>query len=293
MIFFPAAGKIRSGLTIMTVKTRNMNFIKLNYKKAFGISMKNYYVNMKTGGVSTEIIRSAYEREIYELLDETVGLVKYKVKSTEYLRRGQKDFAKWNFAKDAGFYNLLYSISGFEDKSVLYDMAGKRKLFPTVEESFSRYPKLPSVYLLIMQALDIITLDSYTSLINTNWPTNEISVKYKRIEELSNISTGIGAGQYSDTSYYRNAEFFVRLIGAGKCSEKTCWIFDYFAEPSEVYMKEMNSDNSKKNKSIYSGRVYIDKKNGEILRGELNENVIPIGKESNYVNRKVVLKIKE
>lgn len=276
----------------MTIKARNLNFIKLNYKKSFEISMENNYINMKTGEVSSEILKSTYERKIYKLLHETVGLVKYTLNSTEFIARGKNDFIRWNFAKDAEFYNLLYSISSFEDKEALYNMAGEGKLFPTLSESFSKYPKLPSVYLLIMQVLDIITLDSYLSLINSNWPASEISKEYRKVEELSNLTTEIGLGKYSNASYYHNKEFYLRLIGNGKYLNKTCWIFDYYAEPSEVYMKEINSNNSKRNKSVYSGRIYIDKKTGEMLSGELNEHVIPIGKVSDYVNRKVILNIR-
>lgn len=274
----------------MEPKLRRIDHIRLNKEKSFDITMENYHVDMKTGRVATSVLKSIYTRKIYELLHEEVGLARYTMKETEYKGMGQNEFKKWTFAAGAVFYNTLYELRGisYEEALKQYESSNK-KLYPDFDECFSRYPKLPSVYLLIMQALDIISLDSYLSLINTRLYTDEIHTEYKKIEELSGKRTGIGASLYADTSYYYNDDFYVRLIGYGCFAGKRCYVFDYDSKPSEVYMKELTSEHAKKNKSIYHGRVYIDKKDGELLGGEMNENVIPIGGAVNYVNRKVIL----
>ncbi|WP_143066315.1 hypothetical protein [[Clostridium] polysaccharolyticum] len=254
--------------------------------------MKNYHVDMKNGSVRTDILQSKFTREIYEMIDPMVGLAKYTLESTEYMASGSEKFQTWTFAKGAEFYNTLYSIDLDEYYRIIKEHGNsEKKFYPTLEECFSKYPKLPSVYLLIMQVLDIISFDSYLCLINTRRRDSNITKEYTRLEELSKKNTGIGAGQYSDTSYYYNDDFYVRLIGNGLYEGKECWIYDYYAEPSSVFMKDAKSGRTKNSKSIYSGRLYVKKEDGECIGGEMNENVVPIGTKSNFVNRRVVLEM--
>lgn len=278
----------------MGSESRNINFVTLNSKRKFHISMKNYHVDMKTGSVKTDTLQSEFIREIYEMVDPLVGLAKYTLESTEYMAAGKEKFQNWTFAKGAEFYNMLYNIDLAKYYKVMDECGvSKKKFYPTLKECFDKYPKLPSVYLLIMQVLDIIMFDSYLCLINTHLRDSNITKEYTRLEELSRKHTGIGAGQYSENSYYYNEDFYVRLIGNGLYQEKECWIYDYYAEPSRVFMKDVKSGKTKNSKSIYSGRVYISKEDGECICGEMNENVVPIGTNSNFVSRRVVLEMEE
>lgn len=271
---------------------RQINFIKPNSKKLFDISMRNYSLNMRTGESEISTLKSNYTREIYKLLTDNLGLAKYTMNQTEYKGKGKTDFNKWTFASGAEFYNTIYYIPDDNYRHSLYQKASGEKIYPTLEESFRKYPKLPSVYLLIMLAFDIITLDAYLSIINSNCCTNTITTKYIKINEISQKHIEIGAGKYSNNSYFYNDDFYIRLIGNGIYMDKPCWIYDYYSEPSEVFMKEIASNQTKKNKSLYSGRIYIDKDDGDILCGEMNENVIPIGNTSSFVNRRILLEMK-
>ena len=256
--------------------------------------MKNYHVDMKNGSVRTDTLQSEFVREIYKMVDPMVGLAKYTLDSTKYMAAGKEKFQNWTFAKGAEFYNTLYSIELDKYYEVLEKCSDSQtKFYPTLEECFDKYPKLPSVYLLFMQILDIISFDSYLSLVNTHLRGSNITKEYTKLEELSRKNTGIGAGKYSDTSCYYNDDFYVRLIGSGVYQENECWIFDYYAEPSSVFVKDTKSGRSKNSKSIYSGRLYVRKEDGECVCGEMNENVVPIGKSGNFVNRRVVLEMEE
>lgn len=271
---------------------RQINFIKPNSKKVFDISMKNYNLNMKSGESEISILKSSYTREIYQILTDNLGLAKYTLNDTEYKGKGKTDFNKWTFASGAEFYNTMYYIPDDNYRRELYQEAHNEKVYPTLEESFRKYPNLPSVYLLIMLAFDIITLDSYLSLINSNFCTDTITTQYIKINEISKKNIEIGAGKYSSNSYFYNDDFYVRLIGHGIYMSKPCLIYDYYSEPSEVFMKELQSNQTKKNKSLFSGRIYIDKSDGDMLCGEMNENVIPIGNSTSFVNRRILLEMK-
>lgn len=279
------------GVKILTSKYRNINFIRKHYKNNYTVSMTNYSINLKTGKTSVSILESDYVREIYDIPVDNVGFAKYTLKETRYKGKNKDNFGTWSFAADAEFYHALYAISDVEYRKSLYEEGESSNPFPTIEESFSKMPMLPSVYLLIMQAIDIISIDAYLSFINSTLTTTEVSKDYTKIDELSKRNIGIGAAKYSSNSYFYNDDYFVRLIGEGVYLNKSCWIFDYYSEPSDVYMVEEITKKSKTNKSLYSGRIYIDKENGDLICGEMNENVVPVDGTNNFVKRKILLEI--
>lgn len=272
----------------MSIK-RDINFIRKGYSQKFSITMTNYNLDMGTGKEYTSELKSDYSRCIYEIPKENLGFAKYKVYNTYYRANEKSEDKRWSFAANAEFYHCLYTLSDKAIKEEYYKESETVKPYPTLEESFSKYPKLPSVYLLVMQVMDIISIDSFLSLINSNCINSEISTEYVKISELSNKNISIGAGIYSENSYYYNSDFYIRFVGKGKHNNRECWLVDYYAEPSEVYMEQIYNKNSKKNKSLYSGCIYISTDEGEVIYAEMKEDVIPIGNSRKFVKRKIRL----
>ncbi len=269
---------------------RNVSFIEQDHQQEFQISMSNYSIHKETGAVIKSILTSAYSRIIYDVPVENLGFAKYTFSETHYKAREHDEFRKWTFAQNAEFYHSLYYLKDTDYRNKLVEEGAAKPPYPDLEQTFGKYPKLPSVYLLIMQALDIIALDSFLSIVNSHYHSADLTADYVRVSDLSKQSIGIGEGIYAETSYYYNEDFYVRLIGSGCFSQKEYWIFDYYSDPSDIYMKEAKKENAKKSKSLYSGRLFVDKENGELLYGEMDENVIPLGKSGNYTKRKIVLK---
>lgn len=273
----------------MESKNRNVTYLAEGYKENFVITMNNYSLNVESGEETISALKSHYYREIYEIPVPGVGYTRYFLTDTEYKANASADFKKWTFAKDADFYNCLFCLQDKQVKSEYYAEAEENPPIPSLTDSFSKYPKLPSVYLLVMQAIDIITFDAFMCMVNSELYGTDFSTKYQSVDEMAKRSIEIGAGVYSKESYYLNDRLYVRLIGETKYNKERCWVFNYSSEPSDIYMEHMSLNTSKKSKSLYSGCFYLSKKNGDIRYGELDEDIVSIGTKKKYSKRKVIL----
>ncbi len=274
----------------MNIQQREVKFITENYRADFEISMNNYSLYLETGLESTSVLRSNYSREIYEIPISGVGYAKYCLMDTQYKANGETEFRKWSFAKDADFYNCLFCL---QDKDLKddYCRGGLRDSpIPNLTDSFSKFPKLPSVYLLVMQAIDIITFDAFMCMANSDLYQVVFSTDYQSVDEMVQRHIGIGAGVYSKKSYYLNDRLYVRLAGETLYKGEECWIVDYSSEPSDIYVEHSKIRTARKSKSLYSGCIYLSKKDGDILYGELDEDIISMGKKREYSKRNVILK---
>lgn len=274
----------------MDIFKRNVNFIRVGYKQNYSIYMKNYTINSETGEQSVSELKSSYHREIYSEPAPQVGYTKYILDKTEYKPQSSEEFKSWTFAKNAEFYSCLYYLLDKEVKESYYKEAEKESPYPSLAESFSKYPKLPSVYLLVLQAIDIITLDAFVCMVNSSFPEAEYSTEYSKIEELAGKNIEIGAGIYSNSSYYWNNNLYARFVGKGVYNNQACWLVDFDSAPSEIFMEHLKMKNAKKSKSLYSGCIYISVETGDLLYGELDEDVVSIGKSHKYTKRKIIIK---
>lgn len=270
---------------------RKADYIRQGYRQMFKISMKNCHIDMMSGEISENELVSDYTRTIYQVPEVNLGFAKYQMNSTYYKQGSNGEAQKWSFASGTEFYHSLYCIEDEEYRHMLYNKAEKESPYPTLEESFQKYPKLPSVYLLVMQALDIISLDSYLSVINSEFREVFYSMEYKREKDLSNQKVKIGAGIYTDSSNYYNKDFRVRLSGNGSIEGENCYLYEYEAAPSDVFMEKAGGP-KQKHKSLYSGCLCIGDKTGELIYGEMAENVVPVGNPRRYTRRKITLKNK-
>lgn len=270
--------------------SRNINFIKEGYRNAFSITMENYTINPRTGVEEVSGMKSIYHREIYSVPWTNIGYTRYILDETLYKPTNNDNFMKWNFAKGAEFYGCLYQLTDTEEKERLYKEAELAPPFPNLEESFEKFPKLPSVYLVIMQAIDIITFDAFLCMVNSNMPTARFSTDYTIIKDMLNRNIDMGSGRYSEESYYFNSSLYTRFVGKSMYKGIDCWVVRYNSDPSEVFMKDNKIKNQKKSKSLYSGLIYICCETGEILHGELDEDIITISKTNKYTKRRAILK---
>lgn len=272
---------------------RTISFIHTGYKTFFHITMDNYTINMETGVQSKSVLRSFFSREIYEIPVENVGYTKYEFLETEFMSQNKKEFKPWTFAKNAEFYSCLFCIQDKHLKREYYSEAEKERPLPSLQNSFAKFPKLPSVYLLAMQAIDVITFDAFLCMANSEFFKTEFNVKYSHIDEMAKRYIPIGTGIYSNSSYYLNDELYLRLLGETIYQETDCWIFNYSSEPSDIYMENEKVRTALKSKSLYSGIIYISKLNGDLVYGELNEHIISEGRRKKYSKRTVVIERKK
>lgn len=177
-------------------------------------------------------------------------------------------------------------------KEAYYREAEKKSPIPSLTQSFEKFPKLPSVYLLVMQAIDVITFDAFLCMANSEFFKDECTTKYVKVDEMAKKNIPIGTGIYSKSSYYLNDELYMRLIGETEHNGEKCWLFDYRSDPSDIYVENKKFDTALKSKSLYSGKIFISKVNGDIVYGELDEDVVAMGKSKKFSKRLVILEKK-
>lgn len=272
---------------------RKVSFINKDYRSDFVITMNNYTISFEDGKQTSSILRSDFTRQIYEVPAKNVGYTKYTLNNTEFMSVNDNVFKQWTFAKNTEFYSCLYCLRNKKVKEAYYAEAEKESPIPTLTESFDKFPKLPSVYLLVMQAIDIITFDAFLCMSNSELETNRVSLDYIKVDEMAKKNIPIGTGIYSDKSYYLNDELYIRLIGESIYQSEKCWIVEYSSEPSDIYVKSEKTNTALNSKSLYTGKVFVSKVTGDILYGELDEDVVSMGKNKKYSKRFVVIERKE
>lgn len=265
---------------------RNVCFIKEGYQRTFQVSMMNREIANMEKLVKSSWLCSLVRREIYEVPVDQVGYTRYCMLHTEYQPPSTDRIIPWRFAQNTEFYGCLYCLNDENMRRRYYERAKERPPFPGFSECFGKFPRLPSVYLLIMQAIDIITLDAFMCMVNSSFRSVNPSFVYQEIPELMQRKVDIGAGIYDSSSYYFNTSLFVRQLGSAYFDGRNCWVLDFDSDPADVYMKHIKTKKVKNSKSLYNGQIYISAETGDIIRAELSESIISRNK---FVNRKVVM----
>jgi hypothetical protein len=257
-------------------------FLKNKKSKEFTISMTNEFINTSSGEIYVTSLETKYKRFIYEKPIESLGFVKYIVDETRYRKKDSEDFMTWSFAKGFEFYNAIYALKDKAYKDILIEESAYKKPFETVEESFNKLPKLPSVYLLMMQVFDILAFDSFLSFIHCQEDVEKSLKQYMKIEELSNKNIDMSIGENFEHSNFKHNDFYIAYLGESYIYE----IFDYYADSSDVIFGDLNSK-MRKNKSLYSGKVLVSKEDGDIYHGYMHELIVPIDGSNKVISRKV------
>lgn len=260
----------------------NHLFLESNKSKEFIVAMTNEIININSGEIYTTSLKTKYKRLIYERPTENVGFVKYLIEETLYREKNSEDFMTWSFAKGFEFYNAIYALKDKSYRNKLFNETENEKPFETVEESFNRLPKLPSVFLLMMQVFDILAFDSFLSFVHSQAELKNNLHKYIKVEELSNQNIDMSIGGGFEHSNYKQSDFYVSYLGESQIYE----IFDYYAESSDVLFGN-SSSKMRKNKSLYSGRILTSKEDGDIYQGYMQEFIVPTDSSDKVINRKV------
>ena len=260
----------------------NCLFLKSNESKEFIVSMTNEFINTNTGEIYTNSLKTKYKRIIYRRPMENLAFVKYIIDETSYRKKNNEDFKIWSFAQGFVFYNALYSLKDKSNKSILLEESKNENPFESIEESFNRLPKLPSVFLLMMQVFDILAFDSFLSIIHSEEELENKINKYIKVKELSNQNINMSIGGDFKQSNFENSDFYISYLGESLTYE----IFDYYAGCSDVIFENADSK-IRKNKSLYSGKILTSKEDGDIYKGYMHELIVPIDGSNKVISREV------
>lgn len=265
-------------------KLSSSNYLFLNNtnSKEFIISMTNKFINTNTGETYTTSLKTKYTRTIYHRPLKDLAFIKYVIVETSYREKNNEEFKTWTFAQGFEFYNAIYALKDKYKKDMLLNESKNEKPFETIVESFNRLPKLPSVFLLMMQVFDILAFDSFLSFIHSEEDLKKNINKFTKVEELSNQNINMSIGDNFKQSNFVHSDFYISFLGEGDAYE----IFDYYAEDSDVIFESLNSK-VRKNKSLYSGKILLSREDGDIYQSYMHELIVPIDGTNKVISRDV------
>lgn len=258
--------------------------------------MDNRYIDLKNNRERLQQLHSRYIRNIVSSPENNVFFTEISWEEVKFRNSSNNTWMNWNFPKSVILNHALYSIKEEEIKKKLFGdtpFTREKEQYESLYNSFNKLPKTPSVYLLIMQAFDIITFESFISIIHSNNKIFSSIGKFVEIDEISNQESFIGLGLYKDESSFKNGKFYFKYMGYGVCLEKLCFIFQYYCDDSKV--KICHEKASKEGKSFYSGHIMIDVENGLCLYGDMEENYVNFDNsiKQEYVRRKITIQLED
>lgn len=263
----------------------------------YKISMDNQFLNKKGNVYKSQHLDSQYLRTVTEQPHESVLFLEYLLQSVHFSSNTQK-LIPWKFVQNLVLPHFMFGFqssedlerisnkakSPEEDNSFLVESQIIHKRQKQFHEAFSHLPKLPSVYLMIMQAYDIIGLEHITSNICHNETIFDSPGEVVEIDSLSHSKSYIGMGFYSeDNSYFKNAKVYGIFHGYIKCQGHYCAVVEYYSDGSKVSVCDDRKDSSrqKSGNSYYSGYIYIDIETSLPIIATMLENVIAIQTDGN------------
>ena len=258
---------------------RRPTFFQDKHEKHFSISMHNTHIC--EGKMWQEILKSDYTREVIFRPMEQVAFYKYTLLKTTY-----KDYRKgknmvFSFAQGLSFYHVLYSLKNKEERDKLIHMGKAKDPLAPIEDVFTHLPKLPSVYLVMMQIYDIIGLQAFCSFIySKDWICNN----WTEIKSFSNQGIDMGLQKGKEKSIYQQNAFYMNYLGRTNEEE----IFEYQADPAETSF-QLGKSQPLKNYSIYDGNLFLSREDLDLSKGQMKEVVLAKNKEGKSTYRKIYL----
>lgn len=268
----------------------------------FNIRMNNFYLNTSGKVYKKQLLEASYTRTIREMIDDAIFFVDYKWDSvffTNILPKQPKKRIQWEFVKDRSFQSHVIidqkklDLLCEENKNEVSEN-DYLNCFTSLETCFQGLPKLPSVYLVVMQTFDILAFENYLSYIYTEAQDKEgwEIDKWVRIHphELEHCNEAkIGLGLYSDNSFFKNGMYFLRFSGYSVVKKRVTALFDYYCDYSKAMMSQKKNESVRRTgTSYYHGQLWIDVKTGECIRGTMEENYFALqeGEKEKPVNIK-------
>lgn len=275
-------------------------------ERTYKIGMLNYYLDNYGGIYKKQELQSTYTRTVKDLFDEAILFLQYRWDQMIFSNRVPKipsSPIEWTFARGLAFHShILLSNEKInellEAASAAVSAEDHKNCFISIQESYKNLPKVPAVYLLIMQTMDILAFENYLSYVFTHasthggWKMGE-TVRIAPPEQEHLAAAQIGFGFYSENSIFKNSKFHLTLIGYGTVKGRPCAVFDYYCDHSKVKMQEKDRANVQRNgTSYYSGKVWVDLETCDVEKGEMLESYIAMQegdkKQPVHIRRKVI-----
>ena len=230
--------------------------------QTYRIEMENDHFDTKGEPVKSHKLASVFTRTITNVPFSFMASTRIDVSSVQFTSHPGRPPMRWSFAEGLSLPYYLFcgqsqeQLRTFAEERLEGEVAGQEKALAQV---FTRFPKLPSVYLLIMQAMDIITFEQFASHFSSFSPLYGSPGKEYLLPSLSSRQAEMGFGLYGDSSFFQNGDFFTRFLGYGWREGRACLTFEYRCDGKLAMSDDTaQTPRTRRGRSFYSGLLYLD-----------------------------------
>lgn len=246
------------------------------HSQRYRIEMDNQYSTLAGKRVKTQKLVSDFTRTIVSVPRPRVALTEIHVGPVHFSEQGRPP-VRWTFADGLRLPHHLFHIESIEDlkqnagSAVCEALAEQNRQF---SEVFARFPKLPAVYLLIMQVMDIATFDEFSCLLSSSPSLFSSPAKEHRMDTMTSVETPLGFGLYGESSHFRNGDFYSTFLGFSFTGGRACLLCEFRCDAT-LTMTDGSPGfaRTRQGKSYYTGVIHVDVTTGLPVLGTMQEYV--------------------
>ncbi|QNU66081.1 hypothetical protein EHE19_014490 [Ruminiclostridium herbifermentans] len=268
---------------------RSIN-LDTDVKDKYIIRMQNMYLDAHGEILKWQKLSTEYKRVIEEQISSFCVLTRLNVEKATF-ESSERSPMNWSFAAGHSIPYFLLSADTEEKAEFISQAEVFEKVANQVDKfnkSFDRFPKLPSVYLYIMQLYDMIAFENFATYFSCIDLSTEKIGEYVEVEMLSSSKAQIGLGLYSDDSLFKNGKFKAVYLGVSLYKNRECAVFNYICDKSKVKMEDAQINGVREGNSYYSGTLLLDLKTFVPVHGSMIENYIARQKKDNVNVRREI-----
>jgi hypothetical protein len=248
--------------------------------QTYRIEMENDHFDVEGEPIKSQKLSSNFVRTITRVPFSFMASTQIDLTSVQFTSHPGKPPMRWTFAEGLSLPYYLFCGQSEENLQIFFDESQDGEIAEQENEFaevFTRFPKLPSVYLLIMQVMDIITFEQFASHFSSSSQLFTSPGQELRLPSLSSRQAQMGFGLYGDSSFFRNGDFFTRFLGYGWHEGRACLTFEYRCD-GRLDMSDDTAQisRSRRGRSYYSGLLYLDIATCLPVLGTMVEYVIAV-----------------
>lgn len=260
----------------------------------YQIKMQNSYLDEQGEIVKWQRLSTNYERVVSEQITPFCVLTNLEVKKAEF-ESSERKRMNWSFAAGHKIPYFLLSANSQEEVKRIEQPDVHEKIAIQVKDfhqSFERFPKLPSVYLYIMQLYDMIAFENFATYFSFIKLEQSMIGEFVEIETLSEAKANLGLGLYSEESTFYNGKFEAAYLGVTVYKNQECVIYSYRCDKSQVKMEDTQINEVREGNSYYSGILFLCLDTFIPVYGTMIENYVAKQKKQNVnVRRQISMEL--
>lgn len=261
---------------------RGLRLVGKDECRPFTIDMSNRFLTSRGEIYKRQELHARYERTTLDQASGMIAPARYTWTAARLhaVQDGQEPRAtEWTFARGTSFRSLLFCAENRADGVPPPDppLPETKRELRYFDVAYPSLPKSPAVDLLRLLSWDVVTFEMLVSHVGTAPALTQIGATAS-IDRVSNTWAQLGFGQYASSSFFKNGLVTATLLGHSLWLGRPCAIYSFDCDRSEldVHAEPGVSSVAQRGSSFYSGKLWIDVEQGDLVAGDMMETIIAL-----------------